>query len=192
MNPPLTAQLTYTQLIANLGISNWEHLLSYVAAIPYGRTSNRQDLSLVISEGKGSCSSKHAFLKCIAMENKIPNVQLILGLYKMNAINTPGIGTVIDDHGLDYIPEAHCYLKIGENRRDLTHPNASFNRIAKDLIEEIEIQPEQITSFKVSFHQEFLKSWVIDNSIPLSFEQIWEIREQCIQNLSTSKTHLQP
>jgi hypothetical protein len=42
---------------------DFEALIEKVKNIPYGRNSNRTDFSLVISENKGTCSSKHAFLK---------------------------------------------------------------------------------------------------------------------------------
>ena len=69
-----------TQQIRNLGIDTWEDLLIYVKNISYGRNANREDLSLVLKENKGTCSSKHAFLKEIANLNKIPNVKLIIGI----------------------------------------------------------------------------------------------------------------
>ena len=46
--------------------------------------------------------------------NNIPNIKLILGMYKMRTTNTPKIGTTLSEHQLDYMPEAHCYLKINE------------------------------------------------------------------------------
>jgi len=60
--------------------------------LPYGRTANRTDLSLVISEQKGTCSSKHALLKEVADLNGIKGIDLIIGIYKMSEANTPGIG----------------------------------------------------------------------------------------------------
>ena len=57
---------------------NWEKTINFVKQIPYGRNSNREDFSLVISENKGTCSSKHAYLKDFANRNNIPNVQLIV------------------------------------------------------------------------------------------------------------------
>jgi hypothetical protein len=63
------------QLITSLGVENWEDLTAFLKQIPYGRNANRTDFSLVIKENKGTCSSKHAFLKQIADENKIENVK---------------------------------------------------------------------------------------------------------------------
>lgn len=80
---------------------NWQETINLVKHIPYGRNSNRTNFSLVISENKGTCSSKHAFLKDFAIKNKIPNVQLIIGIYKMNELNT-NIGTTLSDNNISY------------------------------------------------------------------------------------------
>jgi len=66
-----------TKLIKSKGINSWNILTEYIASLPYGRTSNRANFKLVISEKKGSCSSKHALLKKIADLNGIPNIKPI-------------------------------------------------------------------------------------------------------------------
>jgi hypothetical protein len=172
-----------TQQVHYFGIDTWEDLLLLTKKIPYGRNSNREDLSLVLKENKGTCSSKHAFLKEIANQNNIPNVQLIIGIYKMKESNTK-IGTILSENAIAYIPEAHCYLKIKDERLDLTTKDADFEKIKKDLIEEIIIEPFQVCDFKVNYHKKFLEKWLNENTLNLTFEQLWEIREKCIQSLS--------
>ena len=174
-----------TQLIRSYGIISWEELLNFVQALPYGRNSNRTDLSLIIKEKKGTCSSKHAFLKEVADLNKIPDIQLIMGIYKMTETNTPAIGKVLSNNNLHYIPEAHCYLLMRDKRRDFTNPESDIRKIENDILEELQIQPKQVGQFKVDFHKNFLKQWIMEEGIPLSFEEIWRIREKCIQNIST-------
>lgn len=176
-----------TTLIRSKGINTWEALIEYVRLLPYGRNSNRTNLDLVISEQKGSCSSKHALLKKIANLNTISNVKLVLSLYKMNQKNTPGIGVVLFENSIDFIPEAHCYLKIDDKRVDVTTSQSSFQKIENDIIEELEIQPEQVATFKVNYHKGFLKKWIIEKKIEQSFNNIWSIREQCIKNLSEKR-----
>jgi extradiol dioxygenase family protein len=97
-----------TTLVTEKGIKNWSELIDFTQKLPYGRNENREDLSLVIKENKGTCSSKHSFLKKVADLNNIGNVKLILGMYRMDNLNTPKIGDTILKNGLDYIPEAHC------------------------------------------------------------------------------------
>ena len=184
MNYKLNNNDPLTILINSLSIQTWNDLIIHTKNLPYGRNSNRTDLTLVISEGKGSCSSKHAFLKKVADLNNIPNIKLILGMYKMSEINTPGIGNPMSDNNIPFIPEAHCYLSINNKKTDITSENADFSALTKDIIQEIEIKPEQVAQFKVSYHKEYLKSWIKENNIPFSFNEIWSIREECIFNLS--------
>lgn len=183
MTMDLTSKDELTQQLLELGITNWNDALLYVKNIPYGRNSNRDDLSLVLNENKGSCSSKHAFLKSIADQNNIPNVQLIIGIYKMNETNTK-IGTILSENSIDYIPEAHCYLCINGERMDYTNRSSNFEKIKDDLLEEIEIEPYQVGEFKIEYHQNFMKKWLLDTKSNLSFSEIWSVREKCIAYLS--------
>ena len=164
----------------------WANTVKYVQELPYGRNSSRYDPSLVLSEMKGTCSSKHAVLKLIADENNIENVKLILCLYKMKASNTPGIDKVLEKYGVEYLPEAHCYLDIEGVKSDFTNPNADLSAIENDLIEESEIQPDQVGEYKVNYHQDYVKKWIEQSGLSFSFSEIWKIREECIQALSGS------
>lgn len=105
--------------------------MKYIHSLPYGRNANRHDFSLVLKEKKGTCSSKHALLREVAALNDVPNVRLIIGMYKMSEHNTPNIGDGLSKSGLDYIPEAHCYLMIDKKRVDLTTNNSEFLKIEK-------------------------------------------------------------
>ncbi len=162
---------------------NWEETVNLVKQIPYGRNANRLDFSLVISENKGTCSSKHAFLKDFADKNNIPNVELIIGIYKMTESNT-NIGKILSENNIDYIPEAHCYLRVNNQRIDVTSKEADFEKIKNDLLEEQVIQPFQVCDYKVAYHKDYLKKWIAANSLNHNFEEIWRIREKCIESLS--------
>jgi len=164
-------------------MKSFEEIINIVKNLPYGRNSNRHDFSLVLMEKKGSCSSKHAFLKEFADKNNIKNVQLYIGIYKMNESNT-NIGSILSENKISYIPEAHCYLKIDNQYIDATSPNADFEKLRNDIMEEIEIEPYQVADFKVEFHQKFIKNWIVETNQIKSFDEIWEIREKCIQLLS--------
>ena len=81
----------------------------HVRSLPYGRNSDRSDWRLVLAEGRGTCSTKHALLSELARENG-RHVALVLGVYEMDGGNTPRIGAVLERDGLPRAPEAHCYL----------------------------------------------------------------------------------
>ncbi len=184
INTLLQSHDTLTALVRKQGIDTWQALLAFVKRLPYGRNANRTNLALVLTQQKGSCSSKHALLKKVADLNGIPNVALILGLYKMNQQNTPSIGDVLNTYNLNYIPEAHCYLKIRGKRIDVTTAASDFKKLEKDIVQELEIIPDQVATFKVEYHRAFLKHWIAENALPQNFEEIWNIRERCIANLT--------
>lgn len=179
----ISANDRLTALVTAQNIHTWSDLIDFTCNLPYGRNLNRHDFSLVVQEGKGTCSSKHAFLKKVADLNGFKQVKLLLGIYKMNQINTPKIGTTLIDSGLEYLPEAHCYLNLNNLRIDITSPKADFQQLAQDILEEIEIEPEQVNTFKVEYHKNYLKQWLVANDIDKSFDEVWNIREQCIKKL---------
>lgn len=171
------------QLLNEKGISTWSQLVEIIKNIPYGRNLNRTDISLVITENKGTCSSKHALLKLVSSHFTNDDVKLIVGIYKMNENNTK-IGSVLTENKIEFIPEAHCYLKINGEPFDYTTAESDFEKIRADLLKEIEIEPYQVAEFKVNFHQNYVRNWLKETNSEISFEEIWKIREQCIKNLS--------
>jgi len=105
----------------------------------------------------------------------------------MNEVNTTGVGSILKAHNLDYIPEAHSYLKIDNKVIDITRNQVSENSFEKCLLKEIEIIPEQIGDYKLKLHQQFLKQWLKTENSPLAFKSLWDIREACIIALSNKK-----
>ena len=184
LNFELNSDLPFGKSFHNLEIHSFSDAMKYVKNLPYGRNSNRKDFALVLDEKKGTCSSKHALLKSLADENDHPKIKLILGIFKMNGINTPKVKETLEKFGIEYIPEAHNYLKINSVIYDCTTENSSEINFVQDLLEEIEINPEDVSSKKNVIHQRFLKNWCKENQ--LNFEEIWSIREQCIRDLSSN------
>ncbi|HEU4497640.1 MAG TPA: VOC family protein [Flavobacterium sp.] len=173
-----------TALSASFGITEWKELLQFVRQLPYGRNSNRIDLSLVLTENKGTCSSKHAFLKKVAEENNIQGIELIMGIFKMTELNVPKIGKVLSENKISYLPEAHCYLKINGMPFDFTSSDSLYEKIKNDILEEVEIEPYQVSEYKIEYHKNYLKNWLASADVNITFERLWEIREKCIRNLS--------
>lgn len=163
---------------------NFDDLLNKVKNLPYGRNTNRHDFSLVLTESKGTCSSKHAFLKDYANKNQIKNVKLYIGIFKMNEINTPKLGDLLSKHKIEYIPEAHCYLKINQIPVDVTTSESFYEKIKYDIMEEIEILSSQVSTFKVDYHKAYIKNWIKESNQKKTFEEIWNLREQCISKLA--------
>lgn len=180
----LTPNLPLSKACITKGHKTFNAIFDFIKQLSYGRTSNRSDYTLVLKEGKGTCSTKHALLKAVALENGVTDLELYLGIFKMNAENTPNIKSVLEQYDLAYIPEAHCYLKLDQNIIDLTFPTNGQPSFVDSLVHEETIHPEQIGRYKVKYHQDYLKLWIKFEKLSYSFDEIWSIREACIRNIS--------
>jgi hypothetical protein len=168
------------------GVSTFKSAMHWIKNLPYRRNSNKLALNTIVSDGGGTCSSKHAFLKQLATENELQGLQLMTGIFKMNALNTPKIEKTLIKYQLNYIPEAHCYLKYDGIIIDCTNSKSSADDFKNELIQEMEIEVGQIADFKVALHKNFIQNWLSGNKeIPFTLEDIWRIREQCIVDLSS-------
>lgn len=167
------------------GVTTLRDSARYLQQLPYGRTSDRSDPGLVLEEKRGTCSTKHALLYLLAQECDVA-VKLVLGIYEMCEANTPGVGAVLQAHGLSSIPEAHVYLRYDGQRvditRDATEPAEEIHRF---LVERV-IYPEDIGKRKVTLHRRFIRRWLAERSgsANLTPERIWTIREECIHALN--------
>lgn len=167
-----------------LGILGYRDAARHVRSLPYGRNSDRSDWRLVLEEGRGTCSTKHALLAELARENG-RHVALVLGFYEMCEGNTPGVGNVLERHSLPCVPEAHCYLAHEGTRVDLTREGGGAEQI-DDFLHEEEIEPRQIGEYKVEAHKGFVRRWAAERG--LGFVRVWRIREECIAALEGRHT----
>ncbi len=163
------------------GISSFEEACSYIKALPYGRNADKHDSLCVFKDQKGTCSTKHALLKRLAEENGQNDIELMMGIFRMNGQNTPQTEQVLSAYGLSYMPEAHNYLKYKDTVIDCT--TSKQLDFQPDLMEESIIQPEQITDYKVAYHKLFLSEWLKMAQLSYSLYEIWAIREKCIAAL---------
>lgn len=174
-----------SQLFLKNNCSDFLSASEFVRNLAYKRNTNKDNLATVFIDECGTCSTKHAVLKTLAEENHQPNFKLILGIFKMNGKNTSKIKSVLEAYNLDYIPEAHNYLKYNNQILDFTKRNSSEQDFIDDLLEETEIEAHQINQFKIEFHKNYLRKWLVENpQILYSLDKLWQIREQCIQALS--------
>ena len=165
---------------AALGLGGYREAARYVRSLPYGRNSDRADWRLVLAEGRGTCSTKHALLAELARENG-RRVSLVLGVYEMDESNTPGVRAVLEKHDLPSVPEAHCYLAHRGTRVDVTREAGAAEPIA-GLLHAEEIEPDQIGAYKVEVHRGFVGRWAEERG--LDPERVWRVREECIAALA--------
>jgi hypothetical protein len=166
-----------------IGSLDYRAAAGFVSQLRYGRNSLAHDPLVVLREGRGTCSTKHALLRRLAMEQDL-EIALVVGIYEMNAQNTPGVGGVLERYGMVSLPEAHCYLRFRGRRIDVTGENGGL-RALKFVFEE-DIVPEQIGEYKAALHRAFLQRRIAEGSVPggRDLEELWQIREECIAALS--------
>ena len=98
------------------------------------------------------------------------------------------MGRVLEAHGLDHIPEAHCFLRLEGARIDITGVPPGAAPIERFLWEE-PIAVEQIGAYKIALHRRFLGEWIARTEAvrARSLDEVWQIREACIAALSAGR-----
>lgn len=167
------------------GINDFDGAMNYIRQLPYGRNKNKSDLISVFTDDCGTCGTKHALLKALIEENGQPGFRLMIGIFKMDNNYSAKVAPVLQRYQLQYIPEAHNYLRIDDGIIDCTTIFSSADSFINELLTEIEITPAQITDFKVAFHKKYLEQWLNEQKdISISFDELWNCREACIAALS--------
>jgi hypothetical protein len=158
----------------------------YIRHLPYGRNSDKSNLLTIFQEQKGTCSTKHAALKQMLDEQEFKGFELVLGIFKMDETYHEGVGALLKNYHLNYIPEAHNYLKFHGEIIDCTSQSSTPDQFQNKLMFEEYIRPDQIKTYKIELHKKFLSLWLESekNKIPYTLEDIWQIREACISVLS--------
>ncbi|AEA44873.1 hypothetical protein [Fluviicola taffensis] len=181
----LTSNEPYSDSFRNKGINSFKEACDYIAQLPYGRNANREDFSLVLSEAKGTCSSKHALLSELALENSHPEIELIAGIFLMNEETHSKLTGFFEDKPYSNIPECHCYLRYNGERFDYTDTSNGLERIIPRLVREQRIDPNQVSDWKVMIHKHYLEGWLSRNpAFQLTLDDIWKDREEAIALLS--------
>jgi hypothetical protein len=172
------------------GNLNYQAAARYVCRLPYGRNSLVRDPLVVMREGRGTCSTKHALLRSLAMEQDL-EIALVIGIYEMSEKNTPGVGHVLDRYQIASLPEAHCYLRVHGTRIDVTRENCGPQELIARFLHEEDIAPDQIGDYKTVLHRQFLQRWIAQSGASggRSVDEIWRIREECMAAL-TNRTEL--
>ncbi len=181
----LNSQEKVSYLFHSKGITTFAEACQWVAALPYKRISNRSDITAVLVDECGTCSTKHALLKNLAEENDLSEVKLMIGIFRMKKTYSINLEPLFNQFHLDYIPEAHCYLKFDNKRFDFTTLTSKASDFEEELMYETEINADEIFERKVELHKNFLNQWLEENkNINYTLGELWKIRELCIEALS--------
>lgn len=165
-------------------IKTFHKAIKYISQLDYGRSKLAYPNN-ILEDKKGTCSTKHAFIKELAEENNIRSLKLQMCIYPMSEENTPGVGKVLERYKLDYILESHVYLSYDEERFDFTFPDRSEMKWENDILIETEIDIDQILDYKIMYHKNILLDWIERDKLDFNLKEIWQIRESCITALQT-------
>ena len=184
---PLEGDGRITKMFLAVGAHDFAGAARHIWRLPYGRIEDRAQFWLVLKEGRGTCTTKHALLAELAREQAI-DLELMLGIYEMGERNTPGVGEVLQKYGLPYVPEAHCYLRYQGVRIDVTGVPPGAEPIGRLLYEE-PITVDKTGAYKNDLHKRFLHDWIARTEIVQgrSLEDVWRIREECIAALGAGE-----
>lgn len=180
----LIADSEVTAAFRKLGIHRFSEACAFVQNLPYGRNASRADFLLTLSEGKGTCSSKHGLLAQLAEAHGQDDIHLMVGIFLMGKETHPQTGAILGRHGLKNIPEAHCYLRYNGGRYDFTAKGKDISGIEPFIVREQRCEPNQLIDWKPMIHKHYLESWLKRQQSEMTLDEVWEIREACIQKLS--------
>lgn len=182
-NFELTADNEVVHAFRALNLFDFHAACTYVQNLPYGRNAQRGDFLLVLSEGKGTCSSKHGLLGQLAEMHEQMEIHLMVGIFLMSGKTHPKVIKVLSEHGLEMIPEAHAYFRFEGKRYDFTSRGGDIATIEPYIVREQRCEPNQLTDWKPMIHQHYLQSWLKRQQLSYSPEALWKIREACIASL---------
>ncbi|PRD46082.1 hypothetical protein [Sphingobacterium haloxyli] len=133
----------------NHGVHTFHEACLFVINLPYKRNTDKENPKAIFIDKCGTCSTKHALLKQLRMEHDMDDIKLVIGVFEMNGINTPQILDTLTKYELEFIPEAHTYLKYQNECFDFTKAGSSPTDFMDYLMFEKEILPKQINKYKV-------------------------------------------
>jgi len=170
-----------SQLSLKLGLNTFREVCDHLLHLPYRRPFGKTSKA-VLDEGCGTCSSKHGVLKAIAVEQGLEEIELVLCLFRMTAKNTPAIKKVLAEGPLLRIPEAHTYIRWGDEKIDVTKPGLHILNMQSDVLKEQVISLEELSQ-KSEIHQEWMEQWLNINHPEVALTSAWQQREACITAL---------
>ncbi|MFN5415458.1 MAG: hypothetical protein ACK5B9_00255 [Flavobacteriia bacterium] len=174
----------YSSFLEENNIKRFHHLIQFLQALPYGRTSKRDDFTLQFLENCGTCSSKHGLLMQLCELHEVKEIELMVGIFLMNEDYHPKLKPILEKYQLKSIPEAHCYLRHDGQRYDFTSPKSDVKQFEPFLVREQRCDSQQVFDWKPMIHKHYLGGWLTRNNLQYSIEELWDIREECILALS--------
>ncbi len=172
--------------VRGLGFTQFDRLARHVRDLPYGRPARDIDPLSVLTEGRGTGSTKHRLLTCVAHSCGHYEVTLTVGIFAMSEATTPGVGAVLADAHVESIPEARCYLTIDHQRFDFTGTPRGPRSPLTALKAEFFLTPDAVSERVRALRRQFLAQWAFEQG--LSPERAWCVRQACLAAIGSPGT----
>lgn len=184
INFTIESEGKFSSLFRELEIYSFHEACKFIQALKYGRISDRSDFTLVLREKQGTCSSKHALLTELLLENGAEDIELICGIYLMSTETNPKIAPLLEKYHLTQIPECHVYFRYKNERFDYTGLGFDIKKVEPFIVREQRMDPSQTIEWKVKIHQKYIEGWLNRKpEITYILDEIWAIREEIIAHL---------
>lgn len=168
----------------SLNIDSFNAAIDWTHKLPYGRNADRANYFSIFSEGRGTCSTKHAALADLAIENN-QNINLKMVICKLDEDLDPRVVDFLSYLDVPYFPEAHCYLSGINGDIDITFPEQDHKPKA-DVLKSFIISPDEIGDKKFRLQHEYILTWLQETGLEAkySFQEVWNLREKWINSLA--------
>ncbi len=180
-NPVLNSKGSISEAAQQLQLKDFHGVIEHIWNLRYYRVSESGRYDLVLPEGCGTCSTKHAALVALAHELEESAVQLQLALFIINHKTFPKLRKIFKEHPTKSFLEAHCFIVYKEQYFDFTFKGNSPLHSAQIYGEPIQISVSDIGKNKEQWHRKEMLHWCNENE--LDFALHWQLREACIQEL---------
>ena len=167
------------------GLTTFHQACHWVKALPYGPNSNKEDSLILFEEGCGTCTTKHGAIARLASAHNLP-VSKHLGFYRLNDDIVTGVNAILVPHGLDFIPQIHCFLGYKEYRVDLTQGNCNGkNKTIEDYDFVVPVEPDLTEEQHQAIYRDYLQRYysIHPQLVTLGEEKVLELLVSCDRQL---------
>ena len=176
---PITAQFLQR------GITTFHDACQWVKDLPYGSNASPEDSMILFEEGHGTCTTKHGAIARLAQAHDLP-IHKNLGFYQLNDSIVTGVNAILAPHGLEFIPEIHCFLVYQNYRIDLTEGNCNGkNKTIEDYDYVVQVQPDLTRSQHHDYYRDYLQRYCsrYPQLALLDEAKVFELLEECDRQL---------
>ena len=167
------------------GIKTFHEACHWVKALPYGANSSSEDSLILFEEGYGNCTTKHGAISRLASAYDLP-ISKHLGFYRLNDEIVTGVSAILQPHGLDFIPQSHCFLVYEDYRVDLTAGNCNGkNKTIEDYDFIVQVAPDLSERQHEAIYLEYLRRYysIAPQLATLGEEQVFRLLISCDRQL---------